>query len=86
MGEKQNDPKGTDSDIGVDEQLIEEGTFQLTNEIRVLESWLAELEASGDANIENAATRKSYNDMLRSRREMLNTLTKQSKVSSVAVD
>ena len=86
MGEKQNDPKGTNSDIGVDEQLIEEGTFQLTNEIRVLESWLAELEASGDADSENAATRKSYNDMLRSRREMLNTLTKQSKVSSVAVD
>ena len=86
MGEKQNDPKGTDSDIGVDEQLIEEGTSQLTNEIRVLESWLAELEASDDADSENAATRKSYNDMLRSRREMLNTLTKQSKVSSVAAD
>ena len=86
MGEKQSDPKGTDSDIGVNEQLIEEGTFQLTNEIRVLESWLAELETSGDADSENAATRKSYNDMLRSRREMLNTLTKQSKVSSVAAD
>ncbi|MDG2141575.1 MAG: hypothetical protein P8K27_08770 [Gammaproteobacteria bacterium] len=86
MGEKQNDSTVKDSDIGVDQRLIEEGTFQLTNEIRVLESWLEELKASDQEDSESVATRKSYSDMLRSRREMLNTLTKQSKISSVAVD
>jgi hypothetical protein len=86
MSEKRYDTKVKDSDIGVDQRLIEEGTFQLTNEIRVLESWLEELKASNQEDSESVAARKSYSDMLRSRREMLNTLTKQSKISSVAVD
>ena len=86
MDEKKYNLKEIDSDIGVDERLVQEGTSQLTNEIRVLESWLEELEGTGAEDLESAAARKSYNDMLRSRREMLNTLTKQSKITSVAVD
>ena len=69
--------------INIDKQLIDEGTAQLTSEIKVLESWLNELDASESTDPESEAARKSYNDMLRSRREMLNTLTKQSKLQAI---
>ena len=69
--------------INIDKQLIDEGTAQLTSEIKVLESWLHELDASESKDPESEAARKSYNDMLRSRREMLNTLTKQSKLQAI---
>ena len=69
--------------INIDKQLIDEGTAQLTSEIKVLESWLNELDASESKDPESEAARKSYNDMLRSRKEMLNTLTKQSKLQAI---
>ena len=69
--------------ISIDQNLIDEGTAQLTSEIQVLESWLNELNSSKSGDPESEAARKSYNDMLRSRREMLNTLTKQSKITSL---
>ncbi|MBT3530136.1 MAG: hypothetical protein HOF74_12715 [Gammaproteobacteria bacterium] len=65
------------SSISIDQKLIEEGTAQLNSEIEVLESWLGELEASGKDDSEVLAARKSYSDMLRSRKEMLNSLAKQ---------
>lgn len=64
--------------IRIDQKLIEEGSAQLTSEIEVLEAWLRELDTLGSQDIEAEAARKSYNDMLRSRREMLVTLSKQS--------
>ena len=69
--------------ININKQLIDEGTAQLTSEIKVLESWLNELDASESTDPESEAARKSYNDMLRSRKEMLNTLTKQSKLQAI---
>tara|TARA_B100000686_G_C16058517_1_gene603458 strand:- start:51 stop:299 length:249 start_codon:yes stop_codon:yes gene_type:complete len=72
------------SSIAIDEDLIAEGTSQLINEIRVLEEWLSELDSSKAGDPEIRAARKSYNDMLKSRREMLNTLAKQSKLKPVA--
>ena len=69
--------------INIDKQLIDEGTAQLTSEIKVLESWVNELDAAESKDPESEAARKSYNDMLRSRREMLNTLTKQSKLQAI---
>ena len=69
--------------INIDQQLIDAGPAQLTSEIKVLESWLNELDASESKDPESEAARKSYNDMLRSRREMLNTLTKQSKLQAI---
>ena len=69
--------------ISIDQKLIDEGTAQLTSEIKVLESWLNELNSSESGDPESEAARKSYNDMLRSRKEMLNTLTKQSKITSL---
>ena len=62
------------ANIGIDQKLIEEGTQQLTSEIAVLEAWLAELEEKDSENDEIIAARKSYNDMLQSRKEMLSTL------------
>ena len=70
------------TDITIDQKLIDEGTAQLNSEIQVLENWLAELD-SGDDDAEAAAARKSYHDMLSSRREMLSALAKQAKLQAV---
>jgi hypothetical protein len=84
MAKKQPDP---DADtVSIDKKLIEEGTQQLNNEIRVLEAWLIELEALDNSDAEIIAARKSYKDMLRSRKEMLSTLTKQAKMQALNVD
>ena len=72
-----------DSTVSIDQKLIEEGTAQLSSEIQVLETWLKELDTSDD-DAEVVAARKSYNDMLQSRKEMLNTLAKQAKLQAVA--
>lgn len=84
-----------DSSLEVDQKLIAEGVAQLAGEIKVLEAWLRELDAAeseadghGQASErsearqrseENLAVRKSYTDMLRSRREMLDSLEKQAR-------
>lgn len=81
MAKKQQDP--TADDVSIDEKLIRTGTEQLNNEIQVLEAWLQELDASDDTDAEIVAARKSYKDMLRSRKEMLSTLTKQAKLQSI---
>lgn len=74
----------TDStDITIDQKLIDEGTAQLNSEIAVLENWLAELDTAKENDAEVAAARKSYCDMLSSRREMLSTLAKQAKLQAV---
>ncbi|MBL4820204.1 MAG: hypothetical protein JKY98_04305 [Gammaproteobacteria bacterium] len=62
--------------INIDQKLVEEGISQLGNEIRVLENWLDELKTKNKSDSEAIAVRKSYHDMLRSRREMLNALNK----------
>ena len=70
--------------MNIDQKLIEEGTAQLSSEIEVLEAWLRELESKSDEDNEIIAARKSYNDMLRSRREMLSSLAKQSKLQAIS--
>ena len=71
------------ADVSIDQKLIEEGAAQLNSEIQVLEAWLTELDSSGKDISEVLAARKSYNDMLSSRKEMLSTLAKQAKLQSV---
>ena len=71
-----------DKNINIDEKLIEEGIAQLASEIKVLENWLEELEITEEGDTEVDAARKSYNDMLRSRREMLSALNKHSKTGA----
>ena len=80
------DQSGSKANISIDQKLVEEGTAQLRSEIEVLEAWLLELEASDQNDIEVIAARKSYNDMLSSRREMLSTLAKQAKLQAVVVE
>ena len=72
-----------DAGVSIDQKLIEEGAAQLNSEIQVLEAWLTELDSSDKDIAEVLAARKSYNDMLSSRKEMLNTLAKQAKLQSV---
>lgn len=78
--QKQTDDAG----VSIDQKLIEEGTAQLNSEIQVLEAWLSELDSSDQENSEVLAARKSYTDMLSSRKEMLSTLAKQAKLQPVA--
>ena len=72
-----DDREYENTDIEIDQKLIAEGAMQLTGEIKVLEAWLRELDEAEEENDEILAVRKSYNDMLRSRKEMLSTLEKQ---------
>lgn len=83
MSKKEN-AISDNSSINIDQKLIEEGTAQLSSEIEVLEAWLKELDSSEDSDTEIIAARKSYNDMLRSRKEMRTTLTKQAKLQAIA--
>jgi hypothetical protein len=77
---------GITDNINIDQQLIEEGTAQLNSEIQVLETWLRELDATNVNDVEVIAARKSYNDMLRSRKEILSTLAKQAKLQAVPTE
>lgn len=85
MGEMTDDKRTAidNTDITIDQKLIDEGTAQLNSEIQVLENWLAELETTGDEDAEVAAARQSYHEMLSSRREMLSALAKQAKLQAV---
>ena len=85
MSDKQSSAM-EDTSINIDQKLIEEGTAQLTSEIQVLEAWLLELDSSNGKDSEVIAAKKSYNDMLRSRKEMLSTLARQAKLQTVATD
>ena len=67
--------------IAIDQDLIKQGTAQLSSEIKLLEAWLHDLEQSTDYDQEATEAKQSYNDMLRSRKEMLNTLVHQSNTS-----
>ena len=73
-----------DAGISIDQKLIDEGTAQLNSEVQVLEAWLSELDSSDKVSSEGLAARKSYNDMLSSRKEMLSTLAKQAKLEAVS--
>ena len=72
MTDDKRTPIGS-TDITIDQKLIDEGTAQLNSEIAVLE----------DNDSEVAAARKSYQDMLSSRREMLSALAKQAKLQAI---
>lgn len=50
---------------------------QMEREISLIESWLAELEETSKDNPEALSARKSYGDMIQSRKDLLQTLKKQ---------
>ena len=76
--------KSASQEINIDQQLVAEGIAQLASEIKVLETWLKELESSAKSDSDTTAARKSYNDMLRSRKEMLSALNKHARKGSLA--
>jgi len=86
MSKKRKASSDDSSNVSIDQKLIDEGTAQLTSEIQVLETWLKELDVSDENDAEVIAARKSYSDMLRSRKEMLSSLAKQAKLQAVAAD
>lgn len=57
-------------------ELLQLGKAQLESEIRLLESWLAQLDETRKDNFESLSARKTYTDMLASRRELLESLKK----------
>jgi len=81
MKKTEQPPSSAAKNIKIDQKLVEEGITQLGSEIRVLENWLEELKVSDDTDSEVLDARKSYDDMLRSRREMLSALNKHAKES-----
>lgn len=66
-----SDDRQTSSSSALDSQLLQQGIRQLKLEIQTLIGWL---EALGPSDAE---PRLAYEDMLRSRREMLTTLLRQ---------
>ena len=58
-------------------ELLARATDQLESEIRIIESWLQDLEETREDNPESVAARQAYGDMLQSRRDLLNTLKEQ---------
>lgn len=55
----------------IEPDLLEQGIAQLNMEIQILKDWLNNLDAA------ETEPRRSYEDMLRSRHEMLQSLTQQ---------
>jgi hypothetical protein len=55
----------------VDPDLLDQGIKQLLMEIQILQDWLKDIDDSEELH------RRSYEDMLRSRREMLHSLSEQ---------
>ena len=71
------DKRQTQRTSQIDQKLVEEGSAQLSSEIEILESWLADLSNADVSDPHIIDTKKSYLDMLRSRQEMLNALQAQ---------
>lgn len=78
MQDRQNPP----ADSAISPELLQQGSAQLEAEIKLIEAWLAELEEASQDNPETVAARKSYTDMLESRRNLLLHLQRQSQSHS----
>lgn len=55
-------------------ELLARGTARLESEIKLLEVWLSELDETRKDNPASLAARKTYSDMLQSRRDLLQSL------------
>lgn len=72
------DRQNTSANSTISPELLQQGSVQLEAEIKLIEAWLAELEDASQDNPETVAARKSYTDMLESRRNLLVNLQRQS--------
>lgn len=55
--------------------LLKKGTDQLEAEVKVIQGWISDLSETSDDNPEALAARKTYNAMMQSRQDLLQTLT-----------
>tara|TARA_R100001377_G_scaffold38467_1_gene21406 strand:- start:2104 stop:2334 length:231 start_codon:yes stop_codon:yes gene_type:complete len=65
--------------VSIDPELIRRGERQLLSEISLLEQWLKALRSTPEKSELNRDTINSYQDMLRSRQDMLAILREQAK-------
>ncbi|HEY0960996.1 MAG TPA: hypothetical protein VGE69_01440 [Pseudomonadales bacterium] len=70
MQERRSAPDSTE----LSPELVQKGKTRLEAEIRLIESWMAQLEGTRPDNTEMLAARKNYMDMLQSRRDLLQSL------------
>ena len=63
-------------DTLISAELYQKGVTQIEAEIKILEGWLAELDETSRDNPFSLAARKSYGDMLQSRKDLLKSLQK----------
>lgn len=66
--------RSTQDSTELSPELVQKGKTRLEAEIRLIESWLAQLEGTRPDNTEMLAARKNYMDMLQSRRDLLQSL------------
>ena len=55
--------------------LIEKGKAQLEQEIEIIQGWLDDLRETREDNPFSLSARKTYEDMLQSRKELLKTIS-----------
>ncbi|MCB1664568.1 MAG: hypothetical protein KDI28_02240 [Pseudomonadales bacterium] len=68
----------------IDSALLLSGERQLQHEIRLLQDWIAELEAREDKQPSDNLALSTYRDMLRSREDMLEALRQQAPAQNSA--
>lgn len=68
------DRRSTPGTIAIAATQLALGAARLEAEIRLIEDWLAGLEETRKDNPESLAARKTYGDMLQSRRDLLHSL------------
>lgn len=73
------DLRKTRAEVAIDPELIKQGEQQLRSEIELLEQWLRTLDAAPRKDASNRKSINTYQDMLRSRQDMLAILRKQTK-------
>jgi hypothetical protein len=75
MQERRSKPENTK----ISTDLLDKGKAQLEKEIKLIETWLTELDQTSKDNPEALAARKSYGDMLQSRQDLLLSLEQHKK-------
>lgn len=71
--------RNADDATALSPELVSQAKLQLEREIKLIEGWLAELEETSKDNPEALSARKSYGDMIQSRKDLLQTLLNQTK-------
>lgn len=66
-------------EVSIDPALIRQGEQQLLSEISLLKKWLKTLDAAPRKDTSTSKSISTYQDMLRSRQDMLAILRKQAK-------